>query len=256
MATSPVKEILRLHDLKGHALRALDGEIGKLRQVYFDDESWVVRYLVVHTGSWLLGRQVLIAPRVVLEVDEEDQTVHVDLTRAQVEKSPPVEEAKPVSRHYEEAYYRYYGWQPYWPGGAGAPMAVPPPQTWSESQWEPPPNPRLRSSDEVCGYHIHARDGKIGHVKDLLLSAGEWKLRYLEVDTRNWLPGRRVLVAPAWIEKVSWVDREVYLSLMRDAVKSAPPYDPSQPIGPDDEIRLFEHYGQAAKEGRASHRSG
>ncbi len=107
----------KLKELKTYSLQARDGEIGKVQEVYFDDAQWSVRYLVVRTGGWLLGREVLISPAAITGLDEENQRISVDLTCEMVEKSPPVESKKPVSRHYEAAYHRYYGWEPYWAGG-------------------------------------------------------------------------------------------------------------------------------------------
>jgi len=244
--------IRRLEDLKGCALSARDGEIGKLKEVYFDDERWAVRYFVVHTGSWLLGRDVLIAPRALLRASSARQTLDVDLSREQVEGCPAAGTETPVSRHYETRYHSYYGWEPYWTD-ASATVTLPPytpmPVGGSEEPPGEPPNPHLRSSQEVVGYHIHAKDGSVGHVEDLLLDDAEWRVRYLEVDTRNWWPGRKVLIAPAWIERVSWAEGEVFVTVTREAIRSAPEYDPSETIGPDDEIRLFEHYSRSAREG-------
>jgi hypothetical protein len=246
-----MRTIRRVEDLKGFALSARDGELGKLTEVYFDDERWVVRYFVVHTGRWLLGRNVLIAPRAVRRVSEKDDTLEVDLSREQVEKCPPADTEVPVSRHYETLYYYHYGWEPYWvdPVEAVAPpleplLAV----SAREELLAEPPNPHLRSSREVVGYRIHAKGGPVGHVEDLLLDDREWGVRYLEVDTRNWWPGKKVLIAPAWIEEVSWGDREVSVKVTREAIRGAPEYDPSERIGPDDEIRLLEYYGQSMRE--------
>jgi hypothetical protein len=97
----------------------------------------------------------------------------------------------------------------------------------------------------VTGYYIHAADGFVGHVSDLLLGADDWVIRYLMVDTRNWLPGRRVLLSPGWVRGIAWADREVLVDHVREDVKSAPPYDPDVAIDRDFENRLHRHYGFA-----------
>jgi hypothetical protein len=242
--------IRKLDDLTGFPLSARGGEIGTLREVYFDSEHWVVRYFVVGTGSWLRRRPVLIAPRAVRGVSDSGRSLEVELSREQVEGSPPTDLEVIVSRHYEELYHRHYGWEPYWtdPSGKGS-LTPEPPRAWPEQEVSGElPNPNLRSSDEVGGYHIHAKDGSIGHVEDLLIDDAQWRVRYLEVDTRNWWPGRKVLIAPAWIEGMSRAKREFLVKVTREAVRSAPEYDPSRPIGPDGEIQLFEHYGLSAAE--------
>ena len=102
--------------LYGDKLGALDGEIGHVKDFYFDDQSWAVRYLVADTGSWLSGRKVLISPHALGSFEQAGKVLRVNLTRKQIENSPPIESHKPVSRQYEEDYYRYYGWPYYWQG--------------------------------------------------------------------------------------------------------------------------------------------
>ncbi len=233
----------RLYDLKDYHIQARDGEIGKLEEVYFDDQTWTVRYLVVHTGNWLLGREVLLVPQHVLSINEDEKTLVVDLTRTQVEHSPPVETAKPVSRYYEEEYHRYYGWSPYWLedpllGSQMVPVIEP---TVSDETKEPP-DIHLGSSQAITGYHIHAKDGEFGHLEDLIITDQAWKVGYLEVDTRNWWPGKKVLVMPSWIESVDWADRSILVNLTCEAIQGAPEYDPSETISKDYELRLFEYY--------------
>lgn len=229
--------------MTGYSLQARDGEIGQLKHIYFDDRHWTVRYFVAHTGSWLLGQDVLIVPSVITGIDEKNRHIAVDLDREQVRNCPPIDTELPVSRHYEQAYYRYYGWPPYWSGDPllGAAAYVPQPII-KEPPQEPEP-PYLRSSDEVTGYYIHARDGDIGHVEDFILEDPAWTIRYLEVETRNWLPGKNVLIAPTWIQHVDWARKEVRVDLSRDAIRTAPAYDSSGLISRDYQVSLYKHYG-------------
>ena len=102
--------------LHGDKLGATDGEIGHVKDFYFDDQNWAIRYLVVDTGSWLPGRQVLISPHSLGALDSAGKVLSVKLTRKQIEDSPSIDAHKPVSRQWEEEYYRYYGWPFYWQG--------------------------------------------------------------------------------------------------------------------------------------------
>lgn len=246
-------QLRRLRDLKHYALLARDGEVGRIEQVYFDDQQWDVRYFVVHTGGWLLGRDVLIAPRAVAGVDDENKHIALDLHREQVENAPPIDRARPLSRHYEAEYHRHYGWPPYWESSAlGMPMPpiVPPAEPLTEPPAEPvgaPDDPHLRDSGEVMGYRLQARDGELGHVHDLVLDDQDWRVRYFVVDTGNWWPGKKVLIAPTWVDRVSWADRAIFVDLGRDLIRTAPAYDPDQIIGHDDEVRLYAHYGKAMR---------
>ena len=97
-------------------------------------------------------------------------------------------------------------------------------------------DPHLRSTREVIGYHIQARDGETGHLEDLIVDDESWFIRYLVIDTRNWLPGRKVLVAPAWAEQVDWVARKIHLDLSRETIRNSPKYDPSMPVNREYEI--------------------
>lgn len=252
-----------LKSIRGFKLAATGGEVGKIREIYFDDHSWTVRYFVVETGGWFTGRDVLIAPRSLGTVDGENGTVGVHLSQEQIRDSPPIESEKPISRRYEEAYYAYYGWEPYWAAPDGAPAfsipaqaATPPTERFagyeeSMRNREPEPkedtgDPHLRSSSEVSGYAIHAKDGHIGHLDDFIVDDEEWRIRYLVVDTRNWLPGKLVLVSPEWINTISFLEREIYVSVDKEAIKGAPEYDPDLPINRALEGRLYEHHGYHA----------
>jgi hypothetical protein len=152
--------------LRGFAIHAIDGEIGKVRELYFDDQRWIVRYLVVQTGTWLKSREVLIATPHLGHMDLQSKTIQVDLTREQVRQSPDTDTDMPVSRQHEELLHRYYGWPFYWESMSGMPsdydVWMPLPAGYKAPEIEG--DPHLRSTREVEGYHIHAMDGNIGHV--------------------------------------------------------------------------------------------
>jgi hypothetical protein len=106
-------------------------------------------------------------------------------------------------------------------------------------------DPHLRSAKEVTGYRIHANDGEIGHVEDFIVDDQTWTLRYMIIDTSNWLPGsRKVLVSPTWIDSVDWLENKVDMDLTVDQIKQGPEYDPSEPINRTHEVRLYDFYGR------------
>src|ERR1039457_902669 len=169
--------------LKGYKLDSLDGEIGKVKEFYFDDRHWAIRYLVADTGNWLTGRQVFISPYALVAVIKEERSIVIDLTKKQIEDSPSLESDKPVSQQFEEAYYGYYGWPMYWDGPymwGYYPDIVRDSEKWRESaQGEKAWDSHLRSTHEVSGYNIQAADGEIGHVEDFIIDDAAWAIRYL-----------------------------------------------------------------------------
>ena len=233
--------------LKGYQLHSQDGDIGKVEEFYFDDHHWTVRYLIADTGSWLTDRQVLISPYALVAVNKEEKYISVNLTKKQIEDSPPLSQDKPVSRQFEESYFEHYGWPVYWGGvymwGAN-PYIVPDPKPWKSPVKHEKWDHHLRSTHDVSGYNIQATDGEIGHVDDFIIDEKTWAIRYLVVDTRNWWPGKKVLISPQWIERVSWNESKVFVNLPREDIKRSPEYTEGFLLTLDYEIGLHQHYNR------------
>lgn len=250
-----------LRDLLGMTVRATDGDAGDVHDVYLDAREWRVRYLVVSTGPWLLGRRVLISPEAAGEPEWDDKVLPVDLTRDQVRESPDIDLDRPVSRQQLDELNSYYGWPAYWMGGPvagqtpaqGYPAAVGPIAARRPEERVPEPfertaaegDPDLHSAREIIGYGLQAADGGVGSVDDLILDQS-WTIRYLVVDTGTLLPGRKALIAPPWIRDVVWDDRKVTVDVTAETIRKSPEYDPESPIDRAYERRLHEHYGQTA----------
>lgn len=247
----------RFSDLRGLALGATDGEIGTIKDAYFDDHNWTLRYLVVTTGSWLSGRSVLISPASIKGV-RGNQRLELNLTREQIRNAPGQDSDRPVSRQYEAQLLDHYGYPHYWSGatwggvGSGDAMAAASAQTMrrnqaSESSREQG-DPHLRSAKEVTGYAIQAVDDSLGEVDDFLFDDSNWSLRYFVVDTRKWLPGRHVLMATDWITNVNWDERKVEVGMSKEEVRNSPEFDESQ-LSEHQEQALYRHYGRQPGEG-------
>src|ERR1039457_170517 len=234
--------------LTGFAIRARDGEIGTSEHFYFDDESWAIRYLVVNTGDWLSGRLVLVSPIALRQAEWQSKRLDVALTKRQIENSPPIDTHKPVSRQHEAAYLGYYGYPSYWaaPNYPAAlevrREAVAEAEALQARAGREPADVHLRSTEAVTGYHIQASDGEIGHVRDFIVDDETWAIRYLEVDTRNWWPGKKVLVSPQWIDNVSWGERKVFVNLSRQTIKESPEYSEEFLLTREYETALYKHY--------------
>jgi uncharacterized protein YrrD len=230
-------------DLLGYSIRATDGEIGTIADLYFDDQRWAIRYIVVDTGGWLTGRKVLISPRAFGVPEWHAKVLPVSLTKKQVENSPDVDTNKPVSRQHEIAHLGYYEYPFYWggsglwgmgeyPGDLSSQMAIEQelranePKDGTDAPLPTGEDSHLQSFNAVMGYHIHATDGEIGHVDDMLIDERSWAIRDLVVNTSNWWGGHKVLIAPNSIASVDWPDAEVAVALSRADVQKAPAYDP------------------------------
>jgi hypothetical protein len=238
----------RADDLYNHVLEAKDGEIGRCKDFLFDDQFWTVRYMLADTGKWLPGRKVLISPIWLEETDSNSQRIRVDLTRDQIENSPPLDEHAPVSRQYETLYANYFSTFPYWDGANvwgnhPIPSELRASRDKLATEFEGPEESNLRLTREVTGYHIQAVDGEIGHVEDFIVDDETWTIRYMIVDTRNWLPGQKVLVSPTWVNSVDWAEKKAVVELSQEAVKDSPEFNPSAPVDRRYEARLFDFYG-------------
>jgi hypothetical protein len=243
-----------ISSLKGLTVNAIDGEIGSVYDVYFDAVRWTVRYFVVDTGTWLSGRRVLVSPMSLRSPEVVGDRLDVGLSRTQVEQSPSWDTDKPVSRQHEVAHARHYDYPYYWVGparwGLGwdpvVGMAAEPRPSPVEEEMlareRENADPNLHGARDVIGSYVEAADDDVGHVDDLLVDERTWAIRYIVVDTQNWLPGRKVLIAPTWIKTVSWEDSKVHVDLRRAEVEAAPEYDPTVPMERAHETRLYEHY--------------
>jgi hypothetical protein len=241
-------------NLKGFTIRARDGELGTVEQFYFDDDSWAIRYLTVETGGWLGDREVLISPFSVVHTDWQARQLTVALTKTQVEHSPDIDTYRPVSRQHEAEYFAYYGYPFYWGGpylwgpvfypSALAVPAIDATEGMADRIATESTDSHLRSTEVVAGYRIEASDGEIGHVEAFLMDDEAWAIRYIEVATRNWWPAKKVLISPAWIERVSWSESKVCVGLTRAAIRNAPEYFETRRITREYENRLFIHYGE------------
>lgn len=253
-------------DLQELSIIAIDGVIGDVKDLYFDDQAWAIRYLVVDAGSWLFSRKVLISPINASKPDWVSKLLPVSLTREQVKNSPNIDTDMPVTRQHETDYLDYYNIPYYWGGigmwgGGEYPFMLlpgyngnmPATATLEESDRvrasremrQRDNNPHLRSCKAVVGYHIHASDGEIGYVQSMLVDEESWAIRYLVVNTSNWWLGHDVLVSPQWIKHIDWAEQTVTVDMTRETLKLAPTYDPAYPLAREMEMAVYKHYGRA-----------
>lgn len=257
-----------LKDLLDFKIQAIDGALGHVENFYFDDNAWVIRYCVVDTGSWLSSRKVLISPIALGQPDWAEKALSVLISKQAVEDSPSIDTAKPVSRQHEISVLGYFGYPHYWGGlglwgaglfpgemmpgydGTNTPAKVEREQlvaayAKADAAMLRDEDIHLRSYKEILNYHIMASDGDIGHVEGMIIEVETWAIRYLVVNTNNWWEGNYVLVAPQWIDNVSWHSATVQVNLTRLQIKEAPSFNPNQVPDRKEEIGIYAHYGQA-----------
>lgn len=240
--------LIETKKLKGYKIIGNDGEIGKVKEFYFDDQCWTVRYIIADTGSWLADRYVLISPFALSSLNKEAESIGIDLCKKQIEDSPFLANGKHISRQFEIAYHEYYGWPMYCtdPSKHGInhliitnhkPLKIP----IQDVKFR---NHHLRNSRDVGGCHIQAIDGEIGHIVDFIIDNKTWTIRYLIINTHNWWAGKSVLVFPQWIDRVSLKELKVFINLSRESIKQSPEYSVESLITKDYEVQLHRYYNR------------
>lgn len=243
----------RAKEMLHFKIYAVDGEIGRVEDLYVDDAKWMLRYVVVNTGHWLPGRLVLVSPESISEPNGEKDVLPVGLTCQTIQDSPPIQSDQPVSLQHEQELMNYYGWRPYWGAfgmnwlsGAMIPTRTPePPQDRSQRESDA----GLRSIKELLGYRIQSVDGHhLGHVEDFVIEmhlSHHWDVRYLLIDTRDWMPGgKKLLSAMTWIDDVDWLDRTVRLHRTAEDLQRQPAFDLDAPL--DEAVGRQQYEGQSA----------
>lgn len=257
-------------------LKATDGLIGNIQDLYFDDIAWTVRYFVVDMGGWLSDLQVLISPQSITGYSEGETAFTTNLTRKQVAESPRAETEMPVSRQYEEQLSSHYGWYSYWgtpvypwretytyppysqtvypgmsaPLGPGGPVTeelTPNNRSKNFNQEKTHSDPSLRSFLEIKKYGLHAINGDIGKVEDLLIEYQSWRITHLVADARKWWPGGLVVIDKGMIKNISWEEEKFEIEMTKDEIKNAPSFNPREGISQTQQIRLSQYYKRLAE---------
>jgi hypothetical protein len=219
-----------IDSIYGRKLGATDGDIGHVKDFYFDDQTWAVRYVVVDTGAWLSGREVLLSPHAFTNhAFENISAMRVNLSRLQIENSPAIDLHRPVTRQYEAEYYHYYNWPNYWDGGmlgvAGFPAYTP--GSLKDDHLRHNHHQRddihLRSTRAVTGYRMHATDGEIGTVSSFMLHGRDWEIRELIIETGHWYAGKTIFLRPENVTRISYEVDALYVNLTLNDIQQTQP---------------------------------
>lgn len=250
----------KLKDLKGFTVHAKDDDLGKAKDFYFDQQHFIIRYLVVDTGNWLQHQKTLISTDSFAKIDYENKEIIVDLNSDELEEAPGIDENKAISKVMEEKLVKYFDWPLYWRissdnlQSAQAGNLIRNELLKLENSTdqrsklkEEAVDSNLRSFNEIRGYHIQAQDKEFGHLEDLFVDEENWIVRYLLIDTRNILPGKNVLIAPEWLQNISWDQQKIFVNKTKKAIKEAPEYKEEKTdylVDRDYEKKLYDHYDE------------
>ncbi|ADO78022.1 PRC-barrel domain-containing protein [Halanaerobium praevalens] len=251
----------KLHDLKGFTVQGKKEKLGEIDDFYFDQDHLVLRYLVLDTGSWLKHETNLISTHSVLEINFDQKMVKVDIEKSQLEDSPSLAKNKPISQLEEKRIVEYFDWPGYWSEHHASDsefihaglqqrkklldIKALDAEKAAEKNAAAEKQSNLRSLEEVTGYKIHAQDEKFGHLEDIFVDEENWLIRYFLIDTKDHIPGKSVLIAPEWIDSISWQGAEIFVDKDKKEIENAPEYE--QPadqklISRGYEDLLYDHY--------------
>ena len=240
-----------LKPLENFTVTASNGEVANVVDFLFDDEAWKVKKIVMETRGLIKGGRILVAsPKALANINWAGRLFHLALTREDVDRVPgvdldvPIPASGPTEGHRFFGYDYYLGHDEIWSSDADNGL-------FADGHWAEAPlrlyggkgEAHLRSIKAIRGYHLQARDGPIGHLEDLLIDDQSWDVRFMAVDTRQWGPGHRVLVAPDHA-RVSWREKKIFVDLPQEVVRESPPWDPSIEVDRDYEARLHAHYSR------------
>lgn len=229
------------NNLIGFRMEAKDGEIGKVEEFYFHDDTWTIRYLIVKTGNWFTGKEVLISTAALIKGSELPGVFPVNLTKDQIRTSPDIDTQKPVSHQQEVALYGHYPWQPYWGSGfyAGGLWDITNndpiideviAKESSDNHKQTEDDPHLRSTRHVTGSKIQCTNGEFGQVSDFILDDDSWKIHYLIIKMHHGIGNSSVLLPVRFIKELQWLNSKVVVDITIDVLKNSPQIDESKII--------------------------
>jgi uncharacterized protein YrrD len=237
------------------AVHARDGEIGRIKDFYFDDVSWRLRYLVVDTRKWLGGRLALLSPQAVESLNLTRRELRLTLDRAQVEAAPALDEHVPLNRQSLTDLDLHYGWNHYWITGGPLSLNFQTINYGPIGETEVPEDVRvmlearrargddtLVSVKDLLGWHVESvDDDRAGTVRDAIVNYMNWTVPYLVIDTGHWIPGRKVILPSSFVETFDLDRRAIAVRVSAESIATAPEFDLDR-LDERCERTLVDHY--------------
>ncbi len=242
--------LLKTTELKEYIIELFDDIRGTIFEMYFNDLYWNIEYLLVTSDNLEKGKIVLISQLAFGSPENKTRMIPISANAGSIKRKEEstVHKNNEVSKSIDPIQF----------------IELPEKSlsVTSKSEGETkdliitllkdkkslyfPSAKHLRSHNEVLGYNIQVKDGDlIGHVDNFIVEGNTWQLKYLLVDTCNWLTaGKKILLSPAWIERINWSGNLVSIDLSRDSILKSPTYDPSKPLDDRLEMQLYKYYSQ------------
>lgn len=206
-----------------------DGHERPVADVLLDDRGWSVRYVLVETGGWLHGRQLLISSAAFGAPDSREHVLPIQATLNQMEKSPPLKSHMPVTLAHERALEEYYEWPPREAEGSVLPESVtrqltPDTQALQDRTVDRHTKPiageaHLWSAGALLKMKAVTRDRQKSGLDDVLLSEDLHHVAGWIVDARPWMPGGEAMLGPSAVSGVDLNDGVVSLVLERTEIE-------------------------------------
>lgn len=231
---------LRHYDVKSTGITTQgDPEIlGRVHDIYLDDKTWAIEWFVIETGHWYSSNKILLDSKYFTQVSPDKRCFHVSVSKTEIENAPSVGEHHPISEQRKNALlYTSFGQDALlFPGYVGVMMphtlierSKPPAEDDNQSDehntaWSETDNAdrHLRSANELLGYGVSAINGELGPLTDLVIDTEQWNIMLLALDTSKWLPDRTVVVTPESIERISWEESRLFVSMSKKTVEQSP----------------------------------
>jgi hypothetical protein len=196
--------------IRGCQVCSTDVPVGRVEDILFDDRTWLLRNLVVRIGNLFHRRRVLIGLGQVLRADWPARRVDLGISITQVHAAPPLESDPPVAVRRQREDAKYLAWDAYWAGVFDGPAD--------------PGDPNLQSTYATTGHRVEGADKDSGRIENFVVDDREWRIRYLIVGVRRGIHPRHVLIAPTWVESISWDEHKVRLTVPRVLVEHSPEF--------------------------------
>jgi hypothetical protein len=238
--------IRKVSEFYNKPIYAVDGEVGKLYDFYFDDRSWQIRYLVVELGSWFKSKQVLISPVAFATFD--GLHLKVQLTKEEICRCPDSDTDKPVKLQQKEQAETLYNMVQSFSGLSGGfgtaqfPVLPSVGDLKTDNRW----NQHLRSSREIARYQICTEDVVQRKIEDVLFDDRFWIIRSMLIKPDGRTDHEARLLDTYVVDHIELVGEVVQLGCRNGHLMRCPKFDPSRHVNVSYEDFL-DHFNTALK---------